>query len=157
VLGKLKFNFPNRHAIYMHDTLETELFDDAVRTGSHGCIRVREPERLAELLLAEDRGWAQQDFKSKLATAYDTVVSLNRAVPVHLTYFTAIVDEQGSVQTYNDVYGIDGRMAKALFGKAAVRSDVAAKSDPPIIRPGRRSAQTVGALAADIVSGILAN
>jgi murein L,D-transpeptidase YcbB/YkuD len=74
VLGKLKFNFPNRHAIYMHDTLQTELFEDPVRAGSHGCIRVREPERLAALLLAEDRGWAEPQVRTMLATASDRVV-----------------------------------------------------------------------------------
>ena len=123
MLGKLKFNFPNRYAIYMHDTLQPELFDEAVRTRSHGCIRVREPDRLAMLLLAEDKGWAEQQVQTLLATANETVVMLNRAVPVHLTYFTAVVDAQGEVQTFADVYGIDSRMAQALFGKAAVKSD----------------------------------
>ena len=55
VLGKLKFNFPNKHAIYMHDTVQPEFFDETVRALSHGCIRVREPDRLAQLLLARDK------------------------------------------------------------------------------------------------------
>jgi murein L,D-transpeptidase YcbB/YkuD len=75
------------------------------------------------LLLAEDKGWAEQQVQTLLATANETVVMLNRAVPVHLTYFTTVVDAQGEVQTFADVYGIDSRMAQALFGKAAVKSD----------------------------------
>ena len=56
VLGTLKFDFPNKHAIYMHDTVQPELFAETVRTLSHGCIRLHDPDRLATLLLAEDRG-----------------------------------------------------------------------------------------------------
>jgi murein L,D-transpeptidase YcbB/YkuD len=159
VLGKLKFNFPNRHAIYMHDTLQTELFDDAVRAGSHGCIRVREPERLAALLLAEDKAWAEQQVKTMLATASDTVVALNRTVPVHLTYFTAVVDEHGEVQTFADVYGIDRRMAQALFGKAAVNLDAPmfeANAANPKPRSWR-SVERTGGLAVDAISGLFGN
>ena len=159
VLGKLKFNFPNRHAIYMHDTLQTELFDDAVRSGSHGCIRVREPERLATLLLAEDKGWAEQQVKAMLATANDSVVPLNRAVPVHLTYFTAVVDEQGKLQTLDDVYGIDDRMAQALFGKAAVKRDAATVASNSV-KPKRdslRPIEQIGGVAAEAISGLFGN
>ncbi len=67
VLGTLKFNFPNRHAIYMHDTVQPELFNETVRTLSHGCIRVHQPDRLAALLLAEDKGWSEQQVKDLLA------------------------------------------------------------------------------------------
>ena len=159
VLGRLKFNFPNRHAIYMHDTLQTELFNDAVRTGSHGCIRVRQPERLAALLLAEDQGWAAQQVTTILATANDSVVPLQRAVPVHLTYFTAVVDGQGQVKTLDDVYGIDDRMAQALFGQAAVKRDVATVASDSV-KPKRESwrpVERVGGLTAEAISGLFGN
>ena len=74
VLGKLKFNFPNRHAIYMHDTPQPELFDESVRTLSHGCIRVHEPDRFAALLLAEDKGWSMAQVKNQLAQESQTTV-----------------------------------------------------------------------------------
>jgi murein L,D-transpeptidase YcbB/YkuD len=119
VLGQLKFNFPNRHAVYMHDTPQRELFAETVRTLSHGCIRVRQPDRLAALLLAEDRGWSDAQVQSLLARDQNDVVKLNRSIPVHLTYFTVVADEAGKVSTFADVYGLDGRMATALFGKAA--------------------------------------
>ena len=118
VLGVLKFNFPNRHAIYMHDTIQPELFSETVRTLSHGCIRVRQPDRLAALLLAEDKGWSPQQVKDLLAKGKNSGVTLSKPVPVHLTYFTAVVDAQGKLQTFADVYGLDKKMAYALFGKS---------------------------------------
>jgi murein L,D-transpeptidase YcbB/YkuD len=118
-LGTLKFNFPNRHAVYMHDTPQRELFAETIRTLSHGCIRVREPDRLAALLLAEDKGWSAEQVKSLLARDKSSVVKLNWPVPVHLTYFTVVVDEKGKVETFPDVYGVDGRMSAALFGKSS--------------------------------------
>ncbi len=99
VLGKLKFNFPNKHAIYMHDTTQPEFFNETVRSLSHGCIRVKDPDRLAQLLLAEDKGWSGDQVKSLLAKGNNSIVPLSRPVPVHLTYFTAVVDEQGKMQT----------------------------------------------------------
>ena len=120
VLGKFKFNFPNRHAVYMHDTPQRHLFAKPVRTLSHGCIRVNEPERLAALLLAEDKGWSPQQVRSMLGGG-NKVVPLGRQIPVHLTYFTVVVDELGRLQTFPDYYGLDNPTAQALFGSAAVR------------------------------------
>ena len=74
VLGVLKFNFPNRHAIYMHDTVQPELFKETERALSHGCIRVHQPDRLAALLLAEDKGWSEDKVKNLLAKGSDTGV-----------------------------------------------------------------------------------
>jgi L,D-transpeptidase YcbB len=119
VLGKLKFNFPNRHAIYMHDTIQPEVFDETVRMASHGCIRVYQPAQLASFLLAEDKGWSAQQVKDMLVKGDNSVISLSHKIPVHLTYFTATVDDKGKVQIFDDVYDIDNKMAQALFGKAA--------------------------------------
>ena len=95
VLGKLKFNFPNRHAIYMHDTIQPEVFGETVRMASHGCIRVLQPARLAALLLAEDKGWSPQQVKDMLAKGKNSVMSLSHKIPVHLTYFTMTVGREG--------------------------------------------------------------
>ncbi len=119
VLGKLKFNFPNRHAIYMHDTIQPEVFDETVRMASHGCIRVFQPARLATFLLAEDKGWSDEQVKDMLAKGDNSVISLSHKIPVHLTYFTTTVDEKGKAQSFADVYGLDAKIAAALFGKAA--------------------------------------
>jgi L,D-transpeptidase YcbB len=153
VLGTLKFNFPNRHAIYMHDTVQRELFNQAVRTLSHGCIRVHQPDRLAALLLAEDKGWSEQQVKDQLAKGHNSGVILNRPIPVHLTYFTVAFDGIGKIRTYDDVYGLDKKMAVALFGKAETVSD-----DPPAVtRPRKRSASNGGRGFGVAVPGMFGN
>jgi len=159
VLGALKFNFPNKHAIYMHDTVQPELFAESTRTLSHGCIRMHEPDHLAALLLAEDQGWSATQVKTMLATGNNTIVMLNRPVPVHLTYFTAVVDDQGEVDTFSDVYGLDYKMGSALFGKA-VKID-ASTFEPPdqdaqSTSSSWRSAERTGGLA-EAISGIFGN
>ncbi|MEZ5888778.1 MAG: L,D-transpeptidase family protein, partial [Xanthobacteraceae bacterium] len=163
VLGELKFNFPNSHAIYMHDTPQRELFAERVRTLSHGCIRVNEPSRLAAVLLGEDKGWSQARVDSLLAGNESTVVPLNRPVPVHLTYFTAVVDEDGKLEKLGDIYGIDNRMAAAFF-KKPVRFEVPAT--PAIAEAGSapqgpqgrdaRRARGGGGLD-DLISGLFGN
>lgn len=154
VLGTLKFNFPNRHAIYMHDTVQPALFDQTVRTLSHGCIRVHQPERLALLLLAEDKGWTEQQVKDQLARGHNSGVTLSRPVPVHLTYFTVAFDGIGKMRTYDDVYGLDKKMAAALFGTAEVLpADTGAE-----IRPKRRSASNGGrGLGGVAIPGLFGN
>jgi hypothetical protein len=125
---------------------------------SHGCIRVQEPDRLATLLLAEDKGWSAQQVKNLLAKNRSSVVPLNRPLPVHLTYFTAMVDAEGKVQTFADVYGLDSKMGAALFGKG-VKLKV-----PPVERvaregPRRSSWRAAGQTGSrtDSISGLFGN
>ncbi len=153
VLGVLKFNFPNRHAIYMHDTLQPALFNQTVRTLSHGCIRVRQPSRLAALLLAEDKGWPEQRIKDLIARGKNSAVSLGRPVPVHLTYFTVAFDGAGQLRTYADVYGIDKKMAAALFGKSELISAVA----PVAVKPKKRRAANIGFGHPNAIPGLFGN
>jgi murein L,D-transpeptidase YcbB/YkuD len=152
VLGALKFNFPNRHAIYMHDTVQPELFRQTVRTLSHGCIRVHEPERLAALLLAEDKGWSPEQVKNTLAKGNNSGVQLSRPVPVHLTYFTMAYDGVGKLHSYADIYGLDSKMAQALFGKAEpLQVDTA----PPPPQQRRRAAS--GGVRGPYLPGLFGN
>ena len=58
MLGRVKFVFPNKHDVYMHDTTQKHLFANSVRAESHGCMRVQNPERLAEIILGRDKGWS---------------------------------------------------------------------------------------------------
>jgi len=165
VLGQFKFNFPNSHAVYMHDTTQRELFARSTRSLSHGCIRVHQPAQFAALILGEDKGWSIGNVQNVLAQSQGQtkVIALNRTIPVHLTYFTAVADEQGSVREFGDVYGIDNRMAPKLFPSPAhfqvpYSPDIAetAPSRPePSSRPSqrRRSANTVE----NFLSGILGN
>ena len=158
VLGKLKFNFPNKHAIYMHDTIQPEFFDEDVRALSHGCIRLRQPDRLATLLLAADKGWSAQQVQTLLATGNNSIVTLSRPVPVHLTYFTAVVDEKGKVQTFDDIYGIDNKMASALFGKALKPDETAPQAMTVGGGQRRRAAWDSGRGGlTDVISGLFGN
>lgn len=116
VLGAVKFMFPNEHDIYMHDTPERGLFARSFRGLSHGCMRVGDPRRLAEVLLGEDKGWS----KEKVASLYQSgtqSIALDSHIPVHMTYFTAMVDYRGNLRTFADLYGLDARVGKALLGR----------------------------------------
>jgi murein L,D-transpeptidase YcbB/YkuD len=115
VLGAIKFMFPNKHDVYMHDTPERDLFARSFRGLSHGCMRVADPLRLATILLAQDKGWSEQQVGS-LLDGGTREVELTTHIPVHVTYFTAMVDRQGNLRTFGDLYGLDTRMGAILFG-----------------------------------------
>lgn len=118
VLGVVKFLFPNKHAVYLHDTPSKSLFNARVRTFSHGCVRVRNPVALAEVILAEDKGWDAAKVTSLVGRGPgDNDISLDTPMPVHIMYFTAWVDDDGSVKTFQDVYGHQKRVTLALAGR----------------------------------------
>jgi len=121
VLGKAKFLFPNRHTVYMHDTLPVrkKYFKEPVRMIGHECIRMEKPQQFAAVLLAEGNGWPASKVKALWDGSAQTPVALEHKIPVHLTYFTAVVDDAGKLSTFADVYGLDNKMATALFGSAA--------------------------------------
>ncbi len=117
-LGQVKFLFPNKHQVYMHDTPSKGLFGEKVRTYSHGCVRVRNPVRLAEVVLAEDKGWSKEQVRFELEDKDENnKVALDRRVPVHIMYFTAAVDDAGKLQMFRDVYGHENRVTLALQGR----------------------------------------
>ena len=103
-LGRVKFMFPNRHAVYLHDTPSRHLFARASRAFSHGCVRVRDPLTLAERLLETD-GWGRGDIERWVAAGGTRRVGLSRPVPVHLVDVTAWRDAAGRVQFRRDLYG----------------------------------------------------
>ena len=112
-LGRVKFIFPNKHAVYLHDTPSKYLFERAGRAFSHGCIRTQNPFDLAELLLAP-QGWDRQRIQETLDSKELTNIVLETPVPVLLTYFTVRVDSNGTVNFFDDVYKRDERVAEAL-------------------------------------------
>jgi L,D-transpeptidase YcbB len=116
VLGRVKFVFPNKHDVYMHDTTQKELFAKTIRAESHGCVRVENPEQLAAILLDYDQGWSAARVASAIQNGYDQHVVLNHKIPVHITYFTLWVNDDGTTSTFSDLYGHDAQMAAALFG-----------------------------------------
>ena len=118
VLGQVKFLFPNKHAVYMHDTPTKKLFEQPVRAFSHGCMRVRNPVKLAELVLMADKGWDAAKVNGLLEDGpEDNKVALDHKIPVHVTYFTAVPDETGKIRSYADIYGHEERIALALEGR----------------------------------------
>jgi murein L,D-transpeptidase YcbB/YkuD len=114
VLGRVKFVFPNKHDVYMHDTPQKFLFAKPVRAESHGCMRVQNPDQLAAVLLKRDQAWSQARTMSAIETGYDQQVPLRQRIPVYITYFTLKVNDDGAVSTYGDLYGHDARIAAAL-------------------------------------------
>ncbi len=119
VLGQVKFMFPNKHQVYMHDTPTKNLFNASQRTFSHGCMRVRNPMRFAEVLLAQGKGWDKSRVAAQVSNSKpDNNVPLDTKIPVHMTYFTAWVQDDGKLSTYRDIYGHESRIQMGIEGKA---------------------------------------
>ncbi len=118
-LGRVKFMFPNRFNVYLHDTPARTLFSRAERAFSHGCIRVARPIDLAEQVLAAVPGWNRKRIDDVLAGQERTVVSLAAKLPVHLTYATVWIDADGTAQFRPDIYQRDEKLEKALTGRFA--------------------------------------
>ena len=114
-LGRVKFIFPNRHNIYLHDTPARSLFDRTQRAFSHGCIRVKAPDVLASTLLQWQDGWPLERVRSVIESGERTVVSFTQPVPVHLAYVTAWVNKDGTVHFRDDIYKRDESLAQALL------------------------------------------
>ncbi|GAB4093487.1 L,D-transpeptidase family protein [Flaviaesturariibacter terrae] len=106
-LGRVKFVFPNENNIYFHDTPAKSLFSLRKRAFSHGCIRLAEPEKLAEYLLRNSPGWTPAKIRAAMNSGREQRVDLPGKVPVSLTYLTAWVDDDGSLNFREDIYGLD--------------------------------------------------
>jgi L,D-transpeptidase YcbB len=120
VLGKVKFLYPNRHTVYMHDTVPARRkhFREPTRMLGHECVRMEKPQQFAEVLLSEDKGWTERQVNELWNKGLNSSVTINRKIPVHMTYFTAVVNDAGKVSVFADVYGLDRKLAIALFGDA---------------------------------------
>jgi len=113
-LGTVKFLFPNRHAIYLHDTPSKSLFARDVRSYSHGCVRVQKFRELAYTLLAKQSSNPKALFENTLATGEETRIDLVEPVPIYLVYRTAWVTPQGRANYRHDNYRVDGKVFRAL-------------------------------------------
>ena len=113
-LGRVKFMFPNRHNIYLHDTPHKELFFKDKRAFSHGCIRLQEPFEFAYALLAKQSQSPVSDFQDILETGEETIVPLVEPIPVHIIYRTAVATADGRMEFRRDVYGRDAVIFSAL-------------------------------------------
>ncbi len=139
LLGIVKFRFPNKHDVYMHDTPERHLFGGGMgaRVFSHGCMRVQNPVRLAEVLLAHDKGLDKDKVAEYVRRGGE--IKLTTPIPVHITYFTAWVDDDGKLQLRPDVYGMDSRVASALEGQSVHVSSSIVTGSTTVSEPGKKA------------------
>ena len=110
-LGRIKFLFPNEHAICMHDTPARHLFARAERAFSHGCVRVEEPMALAVQVLD---GWSPMDVDAQIRSDETRTVSLPSPLPLRLVYRTAEVDDNGELRFFDDIYERDAAVLAAI-------------------------------------------
>ncbi len=120
-LGRVKFMFPNSYSVYLHDTPSRVLFAKSERAFSSGCIRVANPLELAALLLEDQSGWGRAAIDDVVATGKTRTVKLSKPLPVLLTYFTAWIDRNGTLQLRRDVYGRDEKVWRGIEAEFRVR------------------------------------
>ncbi len=114
-LGKVKFIFPNSFNMYFHDTPAKSLFGQDKRAFSHGCVRLSEPQKMAEWLLRNDPVWPKEKIVSAMNQTHETSVKLKVAIPVFIIYYTAWVDADGQLNFRDDVYEHDKELMKKMF------------------------------------------
>jgi L,D-transpeptidase YcbB len=165
--------FPNTHDVYMHDTTQRHLFAQSRRPFSHGCIRVNDPMRFAEVILEQDKGWGRD--RAAAARRSSETVTLDNHIWVHNVYLTAWVASDGEVLNFGDVYGLDNRVSQALGGRSirpveTVADDVETASiadEEAPVQPAKKKKQGGGAAKSkpmtvpgsfgEAMSGLLAN
>jgi murein L,D-transpeptidase YcbB/YkuD len=124
-LGRIKFLFPNRHAVYLHDTPNRGYFKRAQRNFSHGCIRVERPYELAEFVLAPDAHWNHDTIEKAINSGKTRTLHLQTPLPVYILYFTAWADDDGTVNFHKDIYGLDQVLQNALLQSKGRSVDMA--------------------------------
>ena len=112
-LGQVKFLFPNQHDVYLHDTPSKSLFARSVRAYSHGCVRVENPFDFADALLSLEPDMSADTLKAAFGDK-ERWFNLTNRIPVHISYFTLRVDEDGTIRSYGDVYGMNERLKQLL-------------------------------------------
>lgn len=117
-LGRVKFMFPNKFEVYLHDSPNKGLFQQTVRAFSHGCIRIEKPVELAAYLLRDDPKWTRDEILRVIQEGREQTIRLPEPVYVHLLYLTAWVDGNNVLQFRNDVYDRDTKLEEALATKS---------------------------------------
>jgi murein L,D-transpeptidase YcbB/YkuD len=150
-LGRIRFNFPNRFLVYQHDTPDKHMFGHDVRAYSHGCMRVQDPAKYAEILFNIARPhehWTAEKVRSMFGSAEQDIQLQPAQIWVHLTYQTAFVDDAGKLQIRRDVYNLDSRTLAAIRSERAIieptperkrEQEVASGSGPRKSAPAART------------------
>ncbi|HZB26648.1 MAG TPA: L,D-transpeptidase family protein, partial [Vicinamibacterales bacterium] len=113
-LGLVKFMFPNSYNVYLHDTPADSLFARATRSFSHGCVRVEQPDKLAQYVLRDQPDWTPERISGAMQAGEERTVKLSGPLPVYLGYWTARISADGILQFRDDLYGIDARQTTLL-------------------------------------------
>lgn len=116
-LGLVAFFFPNTYDIYLHDTPAKSFFSETDRAFSHGCIRLSQPEKLADYIFKNDTTLPPDKIRELMDAHVNKKVPVKPSIPVYIAYFTAWVDERGTVNFRHDIYGHDAKLAKEIFGR----------------------------------------
>ena len=114
-LGRVKFLFPNSFNIYFHDTPSKSLFEKDKRAYSHGCIRLKEPEKMANYVLRNQPEWTPEKIAEAMNSGDEKFVKVKDPIPVIITYYTAWVDEYGKLNFRDDIYDHDKKLASKMF------------------------------------------
>jgi murein L,D-transpeptidase YcbB/YkuD len=126
-LGHIKFAFPNKFQVYLHDTPEKRLFNYDRRAFSHGCMRVQDPTKFGEVMLSLTMNGATPDSRQigAMVGSDEETLNLAKQPMVHLTYQTAFIDENGALKLGQDVYGLDARIHQILHSDERRVADIA--------------------------------
>ena len=116
--GRVKFIFPNKYSIYLHDTPARNLFNMAKRTFSSGCIRIEKPMKLAAYLLKDNPKWNLEKLIVTVKRKKNKAILLSHAINIHILYWTAWVDKDGNINFRDDIYGRDRQLDIAFNEKA---------------------------------------
>ncbi len=130
-LGKVKFIFPNSFNMYFHDTPSKSLFGQDKRAFSHGCIRLSEPQKMAEWLLRNDPEWSNEKIVSAMNQTTEKGVKIKEPVPVFIIYYTAWVDDKGDLNFRDDVYKHDAALINKMFELPSENSKDITKDTQP--------------------------
>jgi L,D-transpeptidase YcbB len=123
-LGLVKFMFPNKYSVYIHDTPARSLFEREDRALSHGCIRIQKPFELAKLLLSFDPSWTDEKIKEAMHLSKEKIVMLDRKIPVVVLYLTYWADSKGDYYFRRDLYSRDTEIYNSLREGRFQRSGV---------------------------------
>jgi murein L,D-transpeptidase YcbB/YkuD len=146
-LGRIRFNFPNRFLVYQHDTPDKYYFAHEVRAYSHGCMRVQDPAKYAEVLLNIARPqehWTAERIKNLFGRGEQDIQLQPAPIWVHLTYQTAFVDNAGKLQSRRDIYNLDSRTLAAIRSARGVVEPVPErKREPEVVASGSPQRRSV--------------
>ncbi|QDZ11470.1 L,D-transpeptidase family protein [Devosia ginsengisoli] len=131
-LGQIKFLFPNKHDVYLHDTPSKSLFARSFRAYSHGCVRVQNPMEFADALMANEANISRASLEAMFGPS-ERWVNPEHQIPVHIAYFTIRVEADGSLRSFGDVYGHNAKLIAAMgLDKPDLAREIIADAEPVV-------------------------